>query len=410
MKKLYYLFNFLLIGLLVLPFGLVLASKRKKRKLPAATVNEHEFACIITAYRNAAMAVPLVESLLQQSHRRFSIYLVADDCGALPNFPKSDRLHLLQPSEPLRSKVRSMRYAVEHFVSTPDYVVVFDPDNLAETSFLSTLNRYTQQGYAAVQGRRMAKNLNTTYACADAMGEYYKNYIEREVPFRLGSSATIAGSGMAVEADAFCRFLHSPTVEQFLNAGKVIAAEDKWLHHQLVADGMIIAFATDAIVYDEKVTQGDQVKRQRTRWIYAYTENAGRAVEHLRKGVQENSTNKLLFGFLSAYPPLFLLVLAAGGLLMFNLLFAPMLAVGLLVGLKVFAANFLWTLYLSRAPQAVWKALWVLPAFVAQQCLALLQLNRAANDFLPTQHSESVRLEDMGTDIFIHPQTKPVER
>ena len=40
----------------------------------------HHFACIITAYKNAAIALPLVESLLRQSYKEFTIYLVADDC------------------------------------------------------------------------------------------------------------------------------------------------------------------------------------------------------------------------------------------------------------------------------------------------------------------------------------------
>ncbi len=56
---------------------------------------------------------------------------------------------------------------------------------------------YFKQGYQAVQGIREAKNLDSTYACLDAAQDIYYHFYDGKVLFGAGSSATLAGSGMA---------------------------------------------------------------------------------------------------------------------------------------------------------------------------------------------------------------------
>lgn len=288
-----------------------------------------------------------------------------------------------------------MQYALDNLMEIPDYVVIFDPDNLAAPDLLSIFNDYVNAGYVAIQGKRTAKNLDTIYACADATGEIYKNYIERQVPYTLGSSATIAGSGMAIRFDLFNNFLQSSTIQQYLHKNQVIVAEDKILQNEIVKNGTVIAYANTAIIYDEKVSNAQQVTRQRTRWLYAYFQNIGNSIKFLLLGITKLNVNQLLFGIFAVYPPLFLLLFAAMLLALVDL-FVSWQWLLIMVGcIGIFGGTILWTLYLSNAPKAVWKALWGLPFFVLNQVKALFNIRQAQHDFLTTQHTKKINIDEL---------------
>ncbi len=355
--------------------------------------------CIITAYKDAQIALPLIESLLSQSHPSFRVYLVADDCSN-PGTDWYDVLHdprftLFRPESALGSKVRSMIYARERFLQTHDAVVIFDPDNLASPDFLALLDQSLRSGHWAVQGRRAAKNLDSSIAVADATGELYKNFIEREVPTRLGSSASIAGSGMAVMTGVFDAWLASPRIAKPLSRSAVIPAEDKILQNFLVGQGLRIPFRWDAVLYDEKVETGAQVQRQRTRWTYSYFENIRYAAGHLLRGITHFDLNALIFGCYTLIPPVFLLLTGAFVLAVLNLFLQPLLSLYLAAAVLLFFLNILFSLYLAKAPAPVWKRLYGLPAFGWNQFRSLLHLGRARKDFLVTEKRRSIRLEEL---------------
>ncbi|MCB0663771.1 MAG: glycosyltransferase, partial [Saprospiraceae bacterium] len=185
---------------LVFPFLTILISRLVKEEKPEIP-GEHsfDFGCIITAYKNVEITAPLVASLLHQRYSNFHIYLVADHCNGQSFEIEDDQLTLLIPEQPLNLKAKSIIHGMENYVRPHDYTVIFDADNLAHPDFLATLNAYTNKGHQAIQGQRTAKNLDSNYAAMDALGEFYKNYIERYITYLLGSSAVISGSGMAVE-------------------------------------------------------------------------------------------------------------------------------------------------------------------------------------------------------------------
>jgi len=167
---------------LVLPFLTTLATAlRAKEK--TASIGPHkkfDFGVIITAYRNANITQPLIESLLRQTHQNFIIYLVADNCASVDfSYPGNEKVVILQPKPALNLKAKSLIHAMQSFKRVHDYVVVCDADNLAHPKFLEELNHYANAGHQAIQGQRTAKNIDSPIAAADAVGEFYKNYIER---------------------------------------------------------------------------------------------------------------------------------------------------------------------------------------------------------------------------------------
>jgi len=384
---------------LLFPFLMNALAVWRSVRWPNPKVKPGHLACIITAYKDLDGALPLVESLLHQQHPSFRVYLVADDCPN-PGTDWYDVLHdprftLFRPDEPLGSKVRSLKYARDRFLQTHDAIVVFDPDNLATPDFLTKLDDVLRGGFYAVQGRRAAKNLDSAIAVADATGELYKNFIEREVPTRLGSSATIAGSGMAVNTLVFDAYLASPRIAGPLAKGQVIPAEDKILQNFLVGQGLRIPFRWDAVLYDEKVETGAQVERQRTRWTYSYFENIRYALAALLRGLMRADWNALLFGCYTLIPPVFLLGLGTLVLLLANLWVYPLWSAILLGAGLLYAANIGWSLYLAEAPPVIWKTLYGLPLFAWNQVRSLLRLGLARRDFLVTEKRRAMRLHEI---------------
>ncbi len=366
---------------------------------------QQDFACIITAYKNVEIAIPLVDSLLSQNYQqseedKYMIYLVADECDTSNLLAKTqhwseDRVMVLRPETPLRLKAKSIIYAMEHFKRKHDSTVVFDADNLAHPNFLAELNRYFLGGFRAVQGQRTAKNLDTVYACADSTGEIYKNYIERYVPYLLGSSSVISGSGMAVETSLYWEYLNSPEIQQGKTQWKRMLQEDKILQNHLLKKDVRIAYAKDAVVYDEKVTTAEQVETQRTRWLYSYFQNLPNSLGILGQGIKNRSFNQLLFGMITITPPLFLMVFVAAIVGIVGLLIHPFWAGLMYLGLGIFTFNVLWVLRLSKAPKAVWDKLWGIPLFVLKQVTALFKMGNPNKNFKHTEHNRSLNIQEV---------------
>ena len=401
MQLIYLLFSVLAaltIVQLVYPFVTTLLAQvfgKEKIVQPDAPV-AHDFGCIITAYRNAAIARPLVESLLRQTHPNFHIYLVADECPVDFDLGlRHEHVTVLQPDPPLRLKAKSIIHAIKHFRREHSYIAVFDADNLAHPDFLQEINRYANAGHRCIQGQRTAKNLDSTYAALDSMGEHYKNYLERYVPYLLGGSAVISGSGMATEAALYCAYLASPEIEQGKHQWKKMLQEDKILQNFLLRRNERIAYARRAVVFDEKVETGDAVQTQRSRWLFSYFQNIPNALGLLRRGLLGFSFNQLYFGFVTLALPMFIQVAVAGLLAVVGFFVAPMWSLALVAAVGIFALNILWTLHLDNAPQPVWDALWQVPRFVLRQVLGLLGMGNPNKNFKHTEHRKFVSVDEV---------------
>lgn len=383
---------------LVYPFVTVLLAqlfrKSSRRTAQAHRSNPH-FACVITAYRNAEIARPLVQSLLAQRYPARSIYLVADECPDFDFELEDEAFLLLRPETPLRLKAKSLQYALENFQRPHDFIVVFDADNLAHPDFLDEIRRFCNMGFHCIQGQRTAKNLDTTYAALDSMGEHYKNYIERELPFRLGGSAVISGSGMATETSLYTEYLYSPEIEQGKNLWKKMLQEDKILQNFLLRRGERIAYARNAVVYDEKVETGKAVETQRSRWLFSYFQNVPNALGILRRGLLGLNFNQWYFGWVTLVLPMFIQVALALALAALSWFIAPAWGGVLLASLALFALNILWVLHLDKAPPEVWRAVWQVPRFMLRQFLGLSKLRDPNKNFQHTEHRKKISVEEV---------------
>jgi cellulose synthase/poly-beta-1,6-N-acetylglucosamine synthase-like glycosyltransferase len=399
MVYLFYTLVALVVFQLALPFLTVLSAQivgRERRGNHTEVPAPRDYGCIITAYRNAAIAVPLVQSLLRQSHPHFHIYLVADNCP--PDFDPgvSDaRFTYLRPDPALHLKAKSIIYAMDRFVRPHQYTAIFDADNLAHPDFLAILDQYAAQGHYCIQGQRTAKNTDNRFAAADALGEHYKNYIERYAPYLLCSSSVISGSGMATETNLYRAYLDSPAIQEGQHQWKKMLQEDKILQNFLLLRGERIAYARHAICYDEKVETADAVQTQRSRWLFSYFQNVPNTRAILGKGLANFDWNRLFFGLVTLSLPMFIQLGVAFLLFLLGLWLAPMASLCLAVAVLVFAANLFWTLSLSGHPGLASKAMSAIPSFIGRQVMALLGMGNPNKNFKHTEHKRFVSVDEV---------------
>ncbi|HYG18822.1 MAG TPA: glycosyltransferase [Ohtaekwangia sp.] len=354
---------------------------------------QHHYACVIPVYNNLTLARNCIQSLLSQSYSNFRIYVVVDGDNVVPETSFSDKVIYLYPEKKLGSKHRSLHYVLNFLIEKPDYVIIFDADNLAEPHYLQTINQYATPENTAIQGRRIAKNLDTVYACLDAANEYYYNVFFRRVPGKLRSSALTSGSGVAIAFETFVRFFDFKPVREQLNG--VIHGEDKYLQAFIVMCGGRIKYTTACTVYDEKVARGREVSSQRARWFISYFKCLPFNIQLVWDGIRHLNWRKLVFGLHASYPPLFILLgcslLWAAGMLFV----LPTASLLVLSGVACLLLSFPVFLMAGNAPRKVLLSLLAAPRFIFFQIAAFFKISKAYNKTLVTQNNRNVSLEEV---------------
>lgn len=358
---------------LVLPILLYLLYSVKKRKeVLLSSPPEADYAIIVTAYEWVTAIPEVVNSLLKLNYSNYLIYVVADKCDISSLHFEDERVIILRPEETLAGNVRSHFYAINRFKRAHERLTIIDSDNIVEPEYLNELNKLFNQGFEAVQGVREAKNLDTTYACLDAARDIYYHFYDGKILFSVGSSATLAGSGMA-----FTTQLYRSCLEHLDVSG---AGFDKVLQAGILGQDKRIAFAGKAIVWDEKTTHSDQLVKQRARWINTWFKYFGYGFTLLLKSVKNWSLNQFLFGLILLRPPLFIFLILAVFCMLANV-FISWLAVALwLVGFLLFVLGFYLALAKSDTDKRIYQSLINIPKFIYFQILSLLK-SRKANQY-----------------------------
>lgn len=373
---------------LVIPLVLLvlyLLVNRRITIIPSS--HEADYAIIVTAYENTALLPIVVASLLKLKYSNYLVYIVADKCDISNLHFDSDKVILLRPEETLASNTRSHFYAINSFKRQHERLTIIDSDNLVDENYLLELNKYFDAGFSAVQGERKAKNLNTTYACLDAARDLYYHFYDGMVLFGAGSSATLAGSGMA-----FTVQLYKDCLAHLDITG---AGFDKVLQKEILLRQYRIAFTKDAIVYDEKTTGSDQLVKQRARWINTWFKYSKFGFVLLAKGIGNLNWNQFVFGLVLLRPPLFIFLLLSVACMGVNVVLNPIVAVYWLLGLALFVTGFVVALAFSETDKRIYKSLINIPKFMFFQVLSLLKVTKANQVSVATKHGVDTSIEDV---------------
>lgn len=365
---------------LIFPVLLVLINQfRGHEKLQNSVEVLPDYGIIVTAYEETDQLPEVVNTLLNLDYGQYMIYVVADNCDISNLHFASEKVVLLRPEKVLGGNVRSHFYAINNFVRAHTHLTIIDSDNLVAKNYLTVLNTFFQQGYEAVQGLRSAKNLDSMYARLDAARDIYYHYYDGKMLFGAGSSATLAGSGMA-----FSTTLYRNCLEHLDVSG---AGFDKVLQHAIISRNVKIAFAEGAEVFDEKTAGSEQLVKQRARWINTWFRYFSLGFGLVGKGIIEFNWNKILFGLVLLRPPLFIFLLLSCLFMFINLWISPLVSAYWFIGLCIFVAGFFLSLVKSHTDQRIYESLKGIPNFMFLQIVSLLKANKANKISVATKHT-----------------------
>jgi len=367
---------------LVYPMILFLIFNLKSKKEISEVINSYnpdlDYAVIVTAYEQTHLLPETVNSILKLNYSRYHVYVVADNCDISKLEFLDPRVSVLRPEHILASNAKSHFYAIKRFVRQHDILTIIDSDNLVHPEYINELNSFFHKGYQAVQGVRAPKNLNTTLACLDAARDIYYNYYDGTLLFQIGSSATLAGSGMA-----FTVSLYKQCLEKIEIQG---AGFDKVLQAEIVKREYVIAHAPGALVYDEKTSHSQQLVNQRSRWINTWFKYVRYGAELLLKGTLKLNGNQFLFGVTLLRPPLFIFILAAFCCMLLNLILGSWAAIYWLFAFLLFCLSFFIALREGGTSRKIYKSLLSIPRFISLQVVSLVYSRKANKRSIATKH------------------------
>ncbi|MEO0723009.1 MAG: glycosyltransferase family 2 protein [Bacteroidota bacterium] len=340
---------------------------------------------LIPGYREDAVIVNTAQHALDQNYPqdKYEVVVIADSFSAETlDTLRSLPIRVEEVAFTKSTKSKSLNACFDRLgPDAYDIAVILDADNLMQPNFLQRVNDAFAQGVRVLQGRRAAKNNDTTMAILDGLSEDVNNHILCAGHARCGLSARLAGSGMA-----FGYNLLRETMKQV----DAIGGFDKELELRLTHKGERVYYDPEALVLDEKVRKGDHFARQRSRWIAAQFHYARRfflpAVHAwLWKGKFDhfNKASQMLL------PPRLLTpgILAIGGALLLLAGFTSLATFWWLVlGLNLLTFALSMPAYAWQSPYR--DALFRVPVAFWHAVRSMVGIHRANRQFIHTPHGE----------------------
>lgn len=375
---------FFLLGTSVLYlFVFALLSHIKRKDIYPAAGKLHRFVILYPAYKEDRVIENAISNFLEQDYPKscYDVVVISDQMqDDTINRLKSMSVTLMEVHFQQSSKAKAMQYAMENLnKNTYDMVVIMDADNTVEPNFLHELNKAYHSGCLVIQAHRMAKNLNTDTAILDAVSEEINNSIFRKGHVRLGLSAALIGSGMAIDFQWFKK-----NIFKLQTAG-----EDKELEALLLKENIFIEYLEHVNVYDEKTQKDSTFYNQRRRWLasqlFAIKNNIGKLPGALFDG-KFDYANKicqwmmlprvLLLGFIGIISIIVLLYQWTWAIKWFIL--ELLLVITLSLAVPDYLVN-------EQFKKAVWKA----PKLFLLMTLNLFRLRGVNKKFIHTEHGEN---------------------
>ncbi len=239
------------------------AGKFKRASYNSNLNKYRKIAVLIPAYKEDNVIVDVAQQALKQSYpqKLYDLIIIADSLkqdtlNKLRKLPIS----LIEVSFKKSTKSKALNKAMDKIGDNYDIALVLDADNIMEYDFIRKINNAFNNAHKVVQGHRIAKNLNTSFAVLDAISEEINNHIFRKGHRMLGLSSALIGSGMAFNYTLFKKMMKK------VNA---VGGFDKELELNLLKNSIKIEYLEDALVYDEKVSKPQTFSNQRKRWLSA---------------------------------------------------------------------------------------------------------------------------------------------
>ena len=280
----------------------------KKKKIMN---KKHRFMAIISARNEEKVIANLIESLQQQAYpkNKLDIYVIADNCtDSTAQVAREAGAIVYERFDETR---RSKGYALEWFFDIVlndfpdkyDAFCVFDADNLVTPGFINKMNDKLCEGEKLVQGYRDIKNVSDNWLSANGAIYYWTlNKLYHYARYNMGLSAFIQGTGFMVSMDI---------IKEEGGWHTTALTEDIEFSFTQIAKGRKIAWANDAVVYDEQPTSFSQTWNQRLRWGVGHIQSMGKCLPLLFKSKKITPVIIDAFIYLMSFPILFISIFSS---------------------------------------------------------------------------------------------------
>lgn len=256
-------------------FGISIFGWIKRREKPTGLCHpQKRFALVIAAHNEELVIGHVIDSLKNQNYpdSMYDIFVVADNCNDKTAVMAKE--HGAFVYERFDDNKKGKGYALEWIFEKLygmedkyDVIGVFDADNVVSPNFLREMNKILCKGHKVVQGYIDSKNpYDSWITCSYSIAFWLANRIFQLPRFYIGLSCGLCGTGFCIEM----------SVLKQIGWGATCLTEDLEFTMKLVLNGMKVAWAHDAVVYDEKPLTLKQSWNQRKRWMQGHADCAAR--------------------------------------------------------------------------------------------------------------------------------------
>ena len=345
------------------------------------------FLILFPAYKEDAVIVHSVRQFLEQTYPKglYEVVVISDHMQDNTNeLLRQLPITLLTPQFERSSKAQGLQHAIHQLstfnsqLSTFNYIVVLDADNVVLPDFLEQLNAVCQKGYQAIQCHRCAKNSDNDIAVLDGTSEEINNTIFRKAHNTIGLSSALIGSGMCFTFEWFKRNVN------LLNS----AVEDRELESLLLQEKVFIKFEENIHVFDEKVNNHENFERQRLRWLNGQLQTLLIMLPNIPHAITTGNINYIDKTIQQALIPRSILLVMIPLFSLIMLCVAPVWSLKWWILFLVLCLS----LYISIPSQmrnsTVFGKLSSFPALALKMLKNLFHLNKNNKEFLHTSHDK----------------------
>lgn len=339
-------------------------------KRPQAPGQRTRFAILVPAHDEEAVIGDALASLaaLDYPAELWAVHVVADHCAdRTVEIVRAAGVDVRENTSGQAGKGPALGWLLAQVLAearrdgtTVDAVVVIDADTVVTPGFLGALAARLEAGAQVVQGQYRVRDPEATPATAlRSAALSLRHHLRPLGRTALGASSGLYGNGMAFATGV----LEERPWSDHLT-------EDIEMQNDLLLSGILVAYASDAVVEAAMPTTLEGARTQNERWERGRIELARRFVPPLVRLAARDSRRRVaaVDGALDhLVPPLSVLVAATGGVVSASTVVAAVRRTrltrgwGLVVALVVHLVS---GLVLSKAPPAVYRSLLHAPALI----------------------------------------------
>jgi len=344
------------------------ATVRRAKRAPGSATR---FAVLIPAHDEEAVIGGTLAALSSCSypHELRSVHVVADHCtDRTVELATAAGVDVRENTSGRRGKGPALQWLLggvlgdAHAAGRPiDAVVIVDADTIVAPGFLGAVAAELEAGATVVQGQYRVRDPDaSTVTALRSAALAVRHHLRPLGRTAIGGSCGLFGNGMAFRTDV----LRARAWSDHLT-------EDIELQNELLLDGVLVAYAPEAVVEAAMPTTLEAARTQNERWERGRIELARRYVPRLLRLARRDASRRVaavdeVLDHL--VPPLSVLVAATGAAAVASTALAlrrgarrPVKGWGLVAAMTVHVGS---GLVLSNAPASVYRSLLHAPAMV----------------------------------------------